>query len=410
MTSLFSAIYNRRSVRHYKSDPIPEAVLQQIMEAARWSPSGGNGQQYVFGIVTDAAKRQALAEAAGNQLWIAEAPVVIACCARLYLPEEESEFSREVNNLRWGKEASDWFRSCSNPLHMALLFMNSTPLIPGEHIQLAAAAHGLGTCWIGWLDIARASDILELPDDVRCYFLMPLGYPAEHKRRGRKLLTEITFGNGWNEPWQPAESCPSFGELSLRPYAEADEADWLSTWGQVAVSSDAWVVLHHQKPRYSRPALELVAELNGEIVGFMDVEIEQTPGELGLGTDSCCGFVWELGVRKDCQGQGIAKRMIESAKSWLRERGINRMEFWSMDEHARSFYERQGMRELGRHWHFHLGLPAEMTRQMAAADQVGLQVVFGTCPLERLEQVRSRYRVRQEPDAPKVCVGYECRW
>jgi GNAT superfamily N-acetyltransferase len=94
------------------------------------------------------------------------------------------------------------------------------------------------------------------------------------------------------------------------------------------------VLLHHTKPRYKHPALELVAELNGEIVGIIDVEAEPAPGELGYARDSRCGFVWEFGVRPDRRGEGIARRLVEAAQEWLDKRGIKRMEFWSMDETA----------------------------------------------------------------------------
>lgn len=408
---LFTALYNRRSVRHFRPDPIAPQVLHRIMEAARWAPSGGNAQSHVFGIVTDEEKKRALAEAAGGQMWIAGAPVVIAACARLYKPQEESDFSQEVNRLRWGKEAYDWFQSCPNPYHMALLFMNSAPLIPGAHIQLAASAHGIGSCWIGYLDIARASDILRLPEDVRCYFLIPLGYPAEDKRRPRKPLAELTFHDVWKQSWDTAANYPSFGQLILRPYQPADEEAWLATWAQAAVSSRAWITLHHGKPSYGQKALELVAEYNGQIVGFIDVEIESKPGELGYADDSCCGFVWEFGVRPDHQGRGIAQQMIAAAKDWLSARHISRMEFWSMDEGAQAYYESLGMQELERHWQFYTRLPLAIEESMREQDKFGLQLAYGTCPINDLPALRDKYRIRQdELEKPLICIGYDYRW
>lgn len=206
LQELLTIVRRRRSVRHFRPDPVPETALQRIMEAARWAPSGGNGQNYLFGVITDQRQREALANAAGNQQWVAEAPVIIACCARLHRPAEEGEFSRRVNELRWGEAAWTWINSCPDPYYQSLFLMNSAPLIPGAHIQLAAAACGLGTCWIGYLDIARASEILQLPADVRCYFLMPLGWPAETEARpsSRKPLSEITFGDAWGQGWPPA--------------------------------------------------------------------------------------------------------------------------------------------------------------------------------------------------------------
>ena len=201
MEDIFKRMLSRRSIRSFRQDPVPVSILHKLLEASRWAPSGGNSQNHIFGVITDEAMKLALARAAGEQMWIAEAPVVLACCARLYMPEEESDFSKEVNTLRWGKDAFDWFQSCPDPYYMALLFHNSVPLMAGSYLQLAAAEYGLGTCWIGFLDIEKASDLLRLPPDIRCYFLMPLGYPAENPEPDRLPLSHFTFSEMWPDDW-----------------------------------------------------------------------------------------------------------------------------------------------------------------------------------------------------------------
>lgn len=77
------AIVRRRAIRNFASTPIPDDVLQEILEAARWAPSGGNGQNCCYGVVTDETKKKELAQAAGEQMWIASAPVVIALCSQI---------------------------------------------------------------------------------------------------------------------------------------------------------------------------------------------------------------------------------------------------------------------------------------------------------------------------------------
>lgn len=208
-SDLFATIWQRQSVRAYRPDPVPESILARIMEAGRQAPSGGNGQGWRFGVITDPALRQELAAAAGDQDFVAQAPVVIACCARLYDPAEESDFSRDVNRLRWGVPLDEVVAGSAHPEAVRMLVSNATPLVPGAHIQLAAAAYGLGTCWIGYLDVARAGRALKLPDSWRCHFLMALGYPAETpERRPRKPLSDITFGDAWTEAWAPAAASP----------------------------------------------------------------------------------------------------------------------------------------------------------------------------------------------------------
>ncbi len=198
--NLYDAIYNRRSIRNFSSDPIPGDALQRIVESARWAPSGGNSQPWQFGVVREEQRKTALAEAAGGQIWIAEAPVVIALCCPLQRQEQFGEASQKVNRMRWGEQMSDWMTQCPDEYGVSLLLNNAAPHIPGAHIQLAAQAEGIGSCWIGYLDIDRASEILQLPHDWRCYYLIPLGYPdGSTQPPPRKPLSEITFAERWDE-------------------------------------------------------------------------------------------------------------------------------------------------------------------------------------------------------------------
>ena len=78
---LIDIIRERRSVRAYKDQPVPEDALARILEAARLAPSARNRQQWKFVVVRDPEKRRKLAEAAGSQEFVAEAPVLIVAVA-----------------------------------------------------------------------------------------------------------------------------------------------------------------------------------------------------------------------------------------------------------------------------------------------------------------------------------------
>lgn len=206
---LEAAIRRRRSARKFKNMPVADAVIDQMLEMARLAPSGGNGQAHVFGVVKDEALKQALAHAAGGQMWIADAPVVIACCARLdedpnALPEDD--FGVAVNRLRWGDRFWAHLKSSPSWREAACLLANAAPLIPMEHMALTAAENGLSCCFVGWLDVAAASNILRLPDDIKCLFLLPVGYAAEPPAQKKlKSMAEISFydtyqpNTGWCE-------------------------------------------------------------------------------------------------------------------------------------------------------------------------------------------------------------------
>lgn len=197
----FDVIRRRRSVRKYKDEAIAEEIILDLLEAARLAPSGGNAQNHYFGVIQDRELKEKLAEAAGNQMWIAKAPIIIACCADIsddIATKEEDDFGLQVNKLRFGNDFIEYL--CKYPDRKACmtLFENSAPLIPAEHISLTAISHGLSACFIGYLDITRANKLLELPSNMSCLFLLPIGYADEIiSSKKRKAIQDITFYNKW---------------------------------------------------------------------------------------------------------------------------------------------------------------------------------------------------------------------
>ena len=160
----------RRSIRKYKPDKIPKAKLEYVLEAGRLAPSWGNRQCWRFIVVTDKKKRRAIS----TREWVAEAPAIIVGCARPDL--SGTMFGQRYYMLDMG--------------------------IAMEHIVLAAAEQGLGTCWIGGqFDEEAVKRTLDIPDGVRVVALTPLGYPAETPGlKGRKPMDEVVSHEKWQEP------------------------------------------------------------------------------------------------------------------------------------------------------------------------------------------------------------------
>jgi len=160
----YEVIEKRRSVRGYRPDPVEEEKLQRVLSAARLAPSAANRQPLKFLVIRDAALRTKLLEAY-SQKWFAEAPVIVCACAR------PSEAWQRVD----GKNYADVDVS-----------------IAMDHLILAAAAEGLGTCWIGASKPDKLRSILRVPPDLQPVALTPLGYPASPaKPTRRKPLDEI---------------------------------------------------------------------------------------------------------------------------------------------------------------------------------------------------------------------------
>jgi nitroreductase len=162
----YEVIKKRKSVRAYKKDPVPDEVLNRIIETARIAPSAKNTQPWKFIIVKDQKVLDELVPTCNNQRFIAEAPIVICAVG--------------LEKLDWGRMGGYW---SSLPVDVTIAL---------EHIILAAANEGLGTCWIGAYKEPEVKKVLKIPDGVKVIALTPLGYPnQEPVGRPRKPLDEI---------------------------------------------------------------------------------------------------------------------------------------------------------------------------------------------------------------------------
>ncbi len=169
---LKEVIKKRESVRNYIDKPIPDDKLNNVLEAARLSPSGSNRQDMKLVVVKDAKKREALAHAANNQRFVGEAPVVIVAVS--------------TNPER--------VMSCGVPSYPVDL------AIAIDHMTLAAVDEGLGTCWIGAFSQEQVKNILGIPDKYKVVTLLPLGFPKRERGvKSRKSLDEIVCYESFEE-------------------------------------------------------------------------------------------------------------------------------------------------------------------------------------------------------------------
>jgi nitroreductase len=173
---LADTIKNRRSIRTYKKQEIPQETINQLIEAARLSPSAGNAQSWAFVIVKKQENKQALSKAALNQRSIVEAAAVFVVCA-------DEERAKESYGDR-GKT----------------LYCLQDTAAATQNILLTACSLGLGTCWIGAFKEDEVRKIVNAPKEMRPVAIIPVGYPNESPRaRTRRPVSEIvhqeTFQN-----------------------------------------------------------------------------------------------------------------------------------------------------------------------------------------------------------------------
>jgi nitroreductase len=199
----FDVIKARRSVRKFKNTPVSDNIINEMRESARLAPSAGNSQNHVFGIIKEESLKKQLAEVAGNQMWIASAPVIIAGCSDIssdIADRPEDDFGLVINKLRFGNTFIEDMKKYPNRRAFLKLHHNISPCIAMEHIFLTAVSHGLNACFVGYLNIDKASDILNLPTNMACLFLLPIGYADETPiDKKLKSIEEISFYDKWGE-------------------------------------------------------------------------------------------------------------------------------------------------------------------------------------------------------------------
>ena len=164
-------IQARYSVRAYKPDPVPDQVLAKVLEAARLAPTAANRQPFGILVIHTDGREEELKRIYGRD-WFVQPPLVVALC---------------------GLTDSCWVRSDGKS------FCDIDAAIVMDHLILAAADQGLGSCWIGAFDAQAARQILGLPESVEPIAFTPLGYPGDQPgKKKRESIVKLVRYESWS--------------------------------------------------------------------------------------------------------------------------------------------------------------------------------------------------------------------
>ena len=161
----------RYSVRAYRPDSVEDTKLQAVLEAARLAPTAANRQPFQLIVLHTAGREEEIGKIY-HRPWFVQAPIVIAVCA--------------ISSQAWVRE-SDRFNA--RLIDAAIV---------ADHLILAAANLGLGTCWIAAFNVEAARRVLQLPQEVEPVIFTPLGYPADQPGpKTRKPLNDLVRYEHW---------------------------------------------------------------------------------------------------------------------------------------------------------------------------------------------------------------------
>ncbi|MFC1872639.1 nitroreductase family protein [Chloroflexota bacterium] len=199
-------VKTRRSIRGFKPDPVPDEYINYMIDVARWSPSGANGQPWEFIVIKDQDTKNKMAElyelyrgehyaieqtrveelrhhrtksAAKGLPAFKDAPVLITACGDRRTFQASTLAGRYIGQTG-GNTDDTYSKSMANAIY---------------GLQLAAAALGLGAQWLSvnsiWEQLLKP--LLGIPPMIHIHTIVPVGYPDyEPKPPYRRDIAEIT--------------------------------------------------------------------------------------------------------------------------------------------------------------------------------------------------------------------------
>ena len=212
---LYEAMSTQRAVRKLRPAPIPDDVLERVLTAATWAPSGGNAQAWRIVAVQDSAKKQAL-EDLYRPYWESYVPAYRERYAHL-LDEERERMLRPITAgdylAQHMHEAPLIAVFCFNPERMAITDLEQprTSVVGGgsvypavQNFLLAARSEGLG-CGLTTLlcyEEVNGKELLKSPDDWDTCAHVPLGYPVGkgHGPISRQPVATMVHRDEWSSP------------------------------------------------------------------------------------------------------------------------------------------------------------------------------------------------------------------
>jgi nitroreductase len=167
---VFEAVRTVLAIRKYAERPIPPDVVRKILESAHLTASSRNGQPWHFIAVQDKEALQKLGRALMTGPYTADAPLAVAVGVDRESPYGISDASRAIQSM-----------------------------------ILTAWAEGVGSNWVGYLNIPEAAELLGVPDSVELVAVIPFGYPVQTTGKGkkqRKPFSEVVSSERFGQPFE----------------------------------------------------------------------------------------------------------------------------------------------------------------------------------------------------------------
>lgn len=212
-TGLKDSIEQRRAVRSFRSDPIPEAALQEILRLGVRAPSGYNLQPWRFVVVREPENKEKLKACAFNQRQVCEAPIVLICCGDRRVAEPD--YIESVIKLGFETGAVNEAYADVMRQKIPALFENHPcfenveawtnrhTMLAVAHLMIVAKSYGVDSCPMEGFVGTQVKQAFQIPEEVDVCCLLALGYVAEPFKPygGRFGIDQVFFGESYGQPF-----------------------------------------------------------------------------------------------------------------------------------------------------------------------------------------------------------------
>ena len=201
---MIEQLLSHRTIRKYKSFPIPDAMTENILKAGCRAATTGNMQLYSIIVTTDEANKRLLAPCHFNQPMIIDAPLILTFCA---------DFNR----------FNKWclFNSAEPGYDNFLSFVTAAidALLVAQNVTIAAESLGLGVCYLGTTTYltAKIIDILKIPRGVVPITTLTIGWPDEDPEQVDRLPVESIVHHEFYRDYEESDIVQAYQEKENRP-------------------------------------------------------------------------------------------------------------------------------------------------------------------------------------------------
>lgn len=188
--------------------------------------------------------------------------------------------------------------------------------------------------------------------------------------------------------------------MIIREYATGDEKEWIRCRTLAFLETAYFDNVLKEKERYENPAIELVAEWDGQIVGLIDIEYEKEERTICSRGEGLGGMIWHVAVHPDYSRQGIGTQLLHAAEKRAMEIGLNRLKVWTRDDlWVQEWYEKMHFKHVD--YYYHIYFEGDEMKQHTQNNTTGLHFVnaFAHYVGENIEQFENK-RIHQ-------CVCFE---